>query len=236
MDVSMDVDISDPVPDAAVITSTCTKRIGPKLRRSSGAEQYRHAFWKWWLDGQQNEDADYHLVGGCSCFACVNLTSANKKEWKERLTFSPVSSSILYVIAQRRQWNIREAVSKSARRVMDAIKSLFTRSPQAITPQRRRSSRGMTKLKSPRTAEMLENQQRPPPQPDRFEEAHKMPWEWGGHPHHDNENFDIERGIELASTGNMKITVSTTVDSSNSRSDSSSKTGWGGVFTLGRHK
>ncbi|QKX58742.1 uncharacterized protein TRUGW13939_05869 [Talaromyces rugulosus] len=147
-----------------------------------------------------------------------------------------LSSSILYVIAQRRQWNIREAVSKSARRVMDAIKSPFTRSPQAITPQRRRSSRGMTKLKSPRTAEMLANQQRPPPQPDRFEEAHKMPWEWGGHPHHDNENFDIERGIELASTGNMKITVSTTVDSSNSRSDSSSKTGWGGVFTLGRHK
>jgi hypothetical protein len=175
----------------------------------------------------------------------VNSTSANIKkrggEEERKANFFPVSASILYAIAQRRQWNIREAFSKSARRVMDAIKSPFTRSPQAVPPQRKRSSRGMTKLKSPRTAEMLANQkkphQRPPPQPDRFEEAHKMPWEWGGHHHHhDNENFDLERGIELASTGNMKITVSTTVDSSNSRSDSSSKTGWGGVFTLGRHK
>lgn len=125
---------------------------------------------------------------------------------------------------------------------MDAIKSPFTtRSspPSAIPPQRRRSSRGMTKLKSPRAAHMRDNQQRP--QPGRFEEAPKMPWEWGGATgaggaYYDNKawNLDLERGIELGSTGNMKVMVST-VDSS-SRSNSSSKKGWGEVFALGRHK
>ncbi|CRG84480.1 hypothetical protein PISL3812_01761 [Talaromyces islandicus] len=150
-----------------------------------------------------------------------------------------VTSSILYVVAQRRQWNIRETIYQSARRVTDAVKSpLTTIAPpnDVLRPQRSRSSRGMTRLTSPRAAEMRANQQRS--QPDRFEEAHKMPWEWGGaaaavaHQHDKKENFDLERGIELASTGNMKITVST-VDS-NIRSDSSSKSGWRGIFALSR--
>lgn len=75
-----------------------------------------------------------------------------------------VASSILYVIAKRRQWAVRETLRRSARRMADAIKSPLTpRFPRPVgessksqTPsntrrqsrraRQNRSSRGMTRI------------------------------------------------------------------------------------------
>ncbi|KUL91023.1 hypothetical protein ZTR_01007 [Talaromyces verruculosus] len=75
-----------------------------------------------------------------------------------------VASSILYVIAKRRQWAVRETIRRSARRMADAIKSPLTpRFPrsdgessksqtssymrrQSRRARQNRSSRGMTRI------------------------------------------------------------------------------------------
>ncbi|EED23376.1 conserved hypothetical protein [Talaromyces stipitatus ATCC 10500] len=75
-----------------------------------------------------------------------------------------VASSIMYVIAKRRQWAVRETIRRSARRMADAIKSPLTprfpksasensdrgRTPLYTRRQERakqdRSSRGMTRI------------------------------------------------------------------------------------------
>lgn len=75
-----------------------------------------------------------------------------------------VASSILYVIAKRRQWAVRETIRRSARRMADAIKSPLTpRFPRSVgesskgqkpsytrresrRERQNRSSRGMTRI------------------------------------------------------------------------------------------
>ncbi|KAH8704934.1 hypothetical protein BGW36DRAFT_366474 [Talaromyces proteolyticus] len=149
-----------------------------------------------------------------------------------------VVSSIFYLTTKRGQWNVREALRRSTSHVSDAMNppstAQYTRSPRNFHyPRRNRSLRGMIKLQTSHTAEPAPAHINGPSR--RFDEAHHPHMVgWGQRePRRGNEEFDLERGIELASTDHMKVTVST-IDSSIRSGSSSSKGGRGGFFGFGR--
>ncbi|KAL1982107.1 hypothetical protein VTN96DRAFT_1762 [Rasamsonia emersonii] len=130
-----------------------------------------------------------------------------------------VSSAILFLVAKKRQWAVREAMRRSTRRAANAIKSPLTpRFP-----------------KSPRDA---------PPRPGatRIETARSVPFnprtkfERGQNESKKERELDLERGIELGATKTSSVRVSTKESNTSNDSDGNEpKRGWGTFFSFGRH-
>ncbi|KAL1970032.1 hypothetical protein VTN77DRAFT_6437 [Rasamsonia byssochlamydoides] len=146
-----------------------------------------------------------------------------------------VSSAILFLIAKRRQWAVREAMRRSTRRVADAIKSpltpRFPKSPRDAPPAAR-SRQGTTRIETA------------PSQPKHTDSKsgytasfnQKTRSGRGRNESRKERELDLERGIELGATKTSSVRVSTKESSISHDSESNVPTrGWGTFFPFGRH-
>jgi hypothetical protein len=153
-------------------------------------------------------------------------------EFWSKYSQSPVSSAILFYVAKKRQWAIREKIRRSARRVAESIKSPMTpRFPKSAGNAPLLSSKPQASVMASEksTAERLTGRSGSAKGANLFLTPN--------HPQkktsHAKKRWDLEQGIELGSTKTMTTRVSTQNSSNSEDIDrSQSKKGWGSRFSF----